>query len=116
MLKGIILAAALPLLALAWAADVSGTWEFTVVTDQGTGSPTFEFKQQGEKLTGTYSGMFGKSSLTGTVKGSDVEFTFEVPDLNGKVRYKGKIASDSTMKGDVDYGDVGSGKFTAKKK
>lgn len=44
----------------ALAADISGTWEFNVETSQGSGSPSFEFKQNGEKLTGTYSGMFGK--------------------------------------------------------
>ena len=37
---------------------------------KGKGSPSFEFKQEGEKLTGTYSGKFGKAALTGTVSGA----------------------------------------------
>ena len=98
------------------AADISGTWEFTVETSQGSGSPSFEFKQDGEKLTGTYSGMFGKAPISGTVKGDQVEFTFEVSNVDGKVRYKGTLDGATRMKGDVEYGDVGKGTFTAKKK
>lgn len=100
----------------AFGADISGTWEFNVETSQGSGTPTFEFKQDGEKLTGTYSGMFGKAPISGTVKGDAVEFTFEVPNLDGKVRYKGTLDGPTRMKGDVDYGGVGTGTFTAKKK
>ena len=114
-----ILRIALPAMALACAtlaADISGSWEFTVNTSQGSGSPSFEFKQDGEKLTGTYSGLFGKAPISGTVKGDEVEFTFEVPNVDGKVRYKGTLEGFTSMKGEVDYGDVGKGTFTAKKK
>ena len=38
--------------ALAFAADISGKWTFDVETDLGSGTPTFVFKQDGEKLTG----------------------------------------------------------------
>ena len=34
------------------------------------------FKQDGEKLTGHYSGQLGEADLTGTVKGQDIEFKF----------------------------------------
>jgi hypothetical protein len=97
------------------AADISGSWAFTVETAQGGGTAIFEFKQDGEKLTGTYSGRFGKAPVAGTVKGDKVEFTFEVPNLDGEVRYKGKLDSPTTMKGEVEYGDA-DGTFTAKKK
>ena len=114
-----ILRIALPAIALACvalAADISGSWEFTVDTPQGSGTPSFEFKQVGEKLTGTYSGQFGTAKLSGTVKGDQVEFTFEIPDMDGKVHYKGTVESPARMKGDVEYGDVAKGTFTAKKK
>jgi hypothetical protein len=35
-----------------------------------------------------------------------VEFTFEVSYVDGKVRYKGML-DGATMKGEVEYGDVG---------
>lgn len=98
------------------AADISGAWEFTVETARGSGTPSFEFKQDGDKLSGTYSGRFGTAPISGTVKGNDVEFAFAIPDVDGKVRYKGTLEGSNRMKGAVEYGDVANGTFTAKKK
>ena len=44
----------------------------------GTGRPLVTFKQDGEKITGTYEGRYGKSALEGTVKENHVEFTVTV--------------------------------------
>ena len=33
--------------------NVTGEWAFNVTTDQGGGTPTITFKQDGEKLSGT---------------------------------------------------------------
>lgn len=117
MLRRILLSLAfltLPVLAH----DITGKWEFNVQLDAGNGTPSFVFKQSGEKLTGTYSGLMGSSELTGTVKGDEIEFTFEATfqDQKGKVVYKGKIASPTQMKGDVDYAGLGKGTWTATKK
>jgi hypothetical protein len=109
-----VIVAALSCAALA--ADISGAWEFAVETSQGSGSPSFEFKQDGEKLTGTYTGMFGKAQVSGTVKGDQVEFTFGVSNIDGKIRYKGTLEGATRMKGDVEFGDAAKGTFTAKKK
>jgi hypothetical protein len=104
--------------ASAWAYDISGKWEFNVQLDAGGGTPSFVFKQAGEKLTGTYNGLFGSAELTGTVKGDAIEFTFEAAaqGQKGKVVYKGKISSDTQMQGDVDYAGLGKGTWTATKK
>jgi hypothetical protein len=60
------------------AEDISGTWVFSVdLEDGGHGDPTFVFKQEGEKITGTYSGPFGEQKVTGTVKGDKAVFGFE---------------------------------------
>ena len=62
----------------ATAADVSGTWQLTVGTSQGTGTPTAVLQQQGEQLTGTFnSQIFGEAKITGSVKGNVIEFGFE---------------------------------------
>jgi hypothetical protein len=88
------------------AADVSGTWQVTVETSQGSGSPTVDFQQQGEKLTGTFhSQLFGDVKITGSVKGNTIEFGFE-GDAGGqvlKVSYKGTIESPTVMKGTAVY-------------
>ncbi|MGD0301229.1 MAG: hypothetical protein ABSE86_29480 [Bryobacteraceae bacterium] len=99
----------------AFAADISGAWQFTLETAKGKGSPSFEFKQDGEKLTGTYSGKFGKASLSGTVKGDQVEFTFDAPNSAGKFHYTGTIAG-ANMKGDYELEGSEKGTFTAAKK
>ncbi|HYL39548.1 MAG TPA: hypothetical protein VEV17_26760 [Bryobacteraceae bacterium] len=95
-------------------ADLTGTWAAAVVLDAGSGTATFVFKQTGEKLTGTYSGVVGSANVTGTVKGSDVEWSFD-SDQAGKITYKGKIDASGKIAGTVEYGQLGSGKFTAEK-
>lgn len=104
--------------AVALAADVSGTWSFTVESPAGTGNPTFVFKQDGEKLTGTYTGLLGKADVTGTVKGDKIEFEFQASyeGQSFKVRYSGKIESPTQMKGTVQFADLGEGAWTATKK
>jgi len=97
--------------------NVSGEWAFTVTTDQGGGNPAITFKQDGEKLTGNYNGQLGAAELTGTVKGSAIEFTFtiDVQGQNAPVTYKGTVEKN-TMKGTLDIGGMVNGTFTATKK
>jgi hypothetical protein len=96
------------------AADISGTWSAAVTLDAGSGTATFNLKQSGEALTGTYAGTLGEAKLTGTVKGDAVEWTFEAGEA-GKVSYKGTIKG-SKIEGTCQYGQLGSGTFTAEKK
>ena len=96
--------------------DVTGKWAFNVETSAGAGTPTMTFKQDGEKLTGHYSGQLGESDLTGTVKGTDISFTFNI-DAQGtmiKFSYSGTADKD-TMKGKVVLEGLGEGTFTAKR-
>jgi hypothetical protein len=112
-----VLTTLLLLAAVALAADVTGTWNATVETPAGTGNPTFVLKQDGEKLTGTYTGMLGKADLTGAVKGDKIEFQFEVSYEGQKftVRYYGVIESATRMKGKAQFADMGEGAWTAVK-
>ena len=99
-------------------ADVSGTWAIQLDIGGQTVTPTVTLKQDGEKLSGTYSSqVLGEQQVTGTVKGNDITFGFQA-SLDGnavKVTYTGKVDKD-TMKGSVALGDMGEGTFTAKKK
>jgi hypothetical protein len=97
-------------------ADVSGKWAFNVETAAGSGTPTMTFKQDGEKLTGHYTGTFGEADLTGTVKGAAITISFSV-DAQGtalKEIYTGTIDKD-TIKGKIVIEGLGEGTFTAKK-
>src|SRR5207302_11161067 len=83
--------------------DVTGKWAFNVETGAGSGTPTMTFKQDGDKLTGHYTGQLGEADLTGTVKGSDINFSFNV-DAQGmalKATYMGTVESKDSLKGKV---------------
>jgi hypothetical protein len=101
------------------AADLTGTWDAAVESALGSGTPTFTFKQDGEKLTGEYAGALGNAKLAGTVKGDAVEFSFKV-DAGGEsieVTYKGKAATDGKkLSGNVSFGALGEGTFKADKR
>jgi hypothetical protein len=100
-----------------WAADVTGTWQFDVQTSEASGSPTFQLRQDGQKLTGTYQGMLGKADVRGTVKGAQVVIEFETEALGTKetVRYTGKLEGTDKISGKVTLG-ARSGTFTGRKK
>lgn len=97
--------------------SVAGTWNLQVVFDQGSGAPTVVFKQDGEKLTGTYTGQMGQYPLEGTFKDKAIAFTVAV-DVQGNqmaFTYVGTLEADGTLKGTVDLGGMASGTWTGKK-
>jgi len=97
--------------------DLTGEWTFTVQTDQGGGSPTFVFKQTGEKLAGKYKGLFGEADLTGTVTGKTFKYSFSA-DAQGTavtITYEGEFESASSVKGKLDIAGQAQGTFTGKK-
>jgi len=97
------------------AADLTGTWSANVTLDAGSGTANFKFTQSGEMLSGSYTGTFGEAKVTGTVKGDQVEFSFD-GDQVGKIVYKGKLEGASKMSGSCEYGALGKGTFTAERK
>jgi len=98
--------------------NVTGEWAFTVETPQGSGSPTFTFKQEGEKLTGNYKGQFGEAPLTGTVKGGEIKFTIKISAQGQEltITYTGKVETKDSMKGTAVLGEIGEATWTAKRK
>ena len=81
----------------ALAADVTGTWTAEFDTQIGVQKYVFTFKVDGEKLTGTTTGMNGDVPITdGSIKGDTVAFNV-VANFNGtdvKIVYKGTVAGD----------------------
>lgn len=95
--------------------DMAGTWSLAVVTPRGPGNPYFDLKQQGNKLTGNYIGIFGESSVGGSVQGKNFTIKFSLGGITNV--YKGTVEGDK-MSGNVDIGDgtgVLQGTFTGKK-
>ena len=97
-------------------ASATGVWHLQIETGQGTGTPTFTFKQDGETLSGQYKGMFGEAPVTGTLKGAVITFSVRVKaqDQDISISYSGTVEGD-TMKGKVAFGDAGEGSFTGKR-
>ena len=83
------------------AADISGAWKGTAQTPNGSTERTFNFKVDGNKLTGdTTSDIFGKSTIEdGKIDGDTVSFTLTVSfqGNEGKVNYTGKIEGDDEI-------------------
>jgi hypothetical protein len=83
---------------VAVAADVTGKWTASVPGRGGnTQETTFNFKVEGDKLTGTVSGMQGDNPISdGKVSGDDISFSqkLNVQGNDVKLIYKGKVAGD----------------------
>ena len=98
--------------------DVTGKWALEVTTQAGgTTMPEVTLKQEGEKLTGHYTSQaLGDANVTGTIKGQQIEFSFnvEVQGFGLHVIYTGTV-DGNTMKGKISLGELGDGTFTGKK-
>lgn len=97
-------------------ADLTGNWNFKVVTENGTGTPTVTLKQTGDSLSGTYeSARMGSLPLKGIVKGST--FTFAVNTSGGAtLTFNGTIVDNDNVKGDVDFGGQGGATFSGERR
>lgn len=94
------------------AVDMTGTWQFDVVSPGGSGSPTFELQQEGATLTGTYTGAFGQAPLTGVVQ--DKAFELRFISMGAEIVYTGHVDGNS-VEGEVDFGGQGEGTFKGRK-
>lgn len=92
------------------AQDVSGTWVLSVELDAGSGDATFVLEQQGDSITGTYTGVLGEQRVRGTVEGNRVRFGFSEGQV-GSVSFEGTVEGDR-MTGTCSYGMLGDGAFS----
>jgi hypothetical protein len=83
----------------ALAADVNGTWKWSVEFNGNTVETTLKLKQDGDKLTGTITGRQGSESPIDDGKVSGDKVTFSVTrEFNGNkmVRsYEGTVSGDT---------------------
>jgi len=102
--------------ASATAANITGTWEVTIhyPPPDGDYQATYVLKQDGEKITGTYHGMYGPADVTGTIKSSDV--TLRVTVKGSTAHFSGKVSSATKMGGTVTGTSDQPRKWSAEKK
>lgn len=98
--------------------NVTGKWAMSLEMSMGTATPSLELKQDGEKLTGSYTGRYGTFPLEGTLKDRAIRFAFQMGAEGQTVSmtFSGEVASDGqSMKGTASLGDMGDASWTAKK-
>ena len=101
----------------AFAADPGGKWTATFDTPMGEQHYTYDFKVDGDKLTGTAKSDMGESAIQeGKFSGDTVSFVeiLKFDDNEIRIQYTGKIAGDE-IKFTRQVGDFGSENLVAKR-
>ena len=98
--------------------NIAGKWIMTLEMSMGTATPSLELKQDGEKITGSYTGRYGTFALQGTLKERTLVFSFQMVAEGETVTmtFTGEVAADAqSMKGNAAIADMGEAAWTAKK-
>lgn len=101
------------------AGDFNGTWTAAIETQIGVQNYTFEFKVEGEKLTGKAKSAFANAETDiteGVVKGDDISFVENLV-YNGmplRITYKGKMSGDE-IRFTRNVADIADEPFVAKR-
>jgi hypothetical protein len=95
-------------------AKVAGKWNASMQLEAITGHPVLTFKQDGEKLTGTYEGRYGETPLEGQIKDDKIQFTVTFTAEGQQTRgvFLGTVKGDE-MGGDVSFEGAGDGTWSA---
>jgi hypothetical protein len=98
--------------------SVAGKWVVTLEMGMGTATPELDLKQDGAKITGTYTGRYGSFPLEGSLKGRVIAFSFTMSAEGQSVTmsYTGEVAADAqSMKGTASLGEMGDATWSAKR-
>ncbi len=92
--------------ALAWPADLSGSWNFKATSQQGEHAARLTLAQDGEKITGTLDTDRGEFKIEGTLKGDQIRFSVQYTgaDAPRQVPFSGKLEGDR-MSGQYQAGE-----------
>jgi hypothetical protein len=102
------------------APDVAGKWVMVLELSIGNSNPTLVLKQEGPKITGTYTGYYGDAPVTGTIDDKhqlalQVALTAEGTAVT--MYFNGELSQDgqSITKGVVNVEGLGEGTWAAKR-
>ena len=97
--------------AVAYAADPTGTWKWTVQSPNGEIDTTLKLESKDGKLTGAYSNQFGNTAISDASFKND-EIAFDVArNFGGNtfvLKYRGKLEGDA-IKGKIEAPGFGGG-------
>src|SRR5206468_11747367 len=96
--------------------SVTGDWDITIQSPQGTNTVKMSLTQDGEKVSGLFKSAAGELPFTGTLSGDELKFTFTVP-FQGQpidIAMTGKVAAES-IAGTASFGGMVEGPWSAKR-
>jgi hypothetical protein len=96
--------------------NLTGDWDMTIESPQGTNTVKVTLTQDGEKVSGLFKSEMGELPFTGTLVGADLKFAFAIP-IQGQsldIVVTGK-ADGATLAGKMQFGGFGEGDWTAKR-
>jgi hypothetical protein len=106
--------AVLAIAATAFAADVNGKWVGSVDTPNGPIELTYEFKADGETLTGSVTSARGTVALSnGKIAGETLTYDVEID--TGKITHEATVNADGTEITVRATGDWGTAEYVVKK-
>jgi hypothetical protein len=98
--------------------NIAGKWMMTLEMTVGTSSPVLVFKQDSEKLTGSYTGRYGEYPLVGKIDGRKLEFvvTINAEGTETRMAFTGELSeAGDVLKGNADLGGMGEATWLAKR-
>jgi hypothetical protein len=96
--------------------NLTGDWDMTIESPQGTNTVKVTLTQDGEKVSGLFKSEMGELPFTGTLVGADLKFGFAIP-IQGQsldIVVTGKV-DGATLAGKMQFGGFGEGDWTAKR-
>jgi hypothetical protein len=100
------------------APSVAGKWIMTLEMSMGTATPSLDLKQDGAKVTGTYTGRYGTFALEGSLTDHTIAFSFtmEAEGQSVTMAFQGEVSADAqSMRGTATLGEMGEATWTAKR-
>ena len=118
MSRAVFAVSLVALLAVPAAAQINltGDWDMTIESPQGTNTVKVTLTQDGEKVSGLFKSQFGELPVTGALTGVDLNIAFSLP-IQGQlvdIVMTGKVEGP-TLAGTVQFGGFGEGDWTAKR-
>ncbi len=96
--------------------NVTGDWDVTIQSPQGTNTVKVTFTQDGDQVKGLFKSQRGELPFTGTLTGDELTFAYTI-DVQGMaldITMTGKVEGAS-IAGKAKFGDFGEGDWSAKR-
>jgi len=94
--------------------NLTGDWDMTIQSPQGTNTVKVTLTQDGETVSGRVKSQLGELPVTGALTGDDLKIAFILPIQGQSINIvmTGKVEGP-TLAGKVQFGDFGEGDWTA---